>query len=85
MLTFARYWEDEAHTKAAMKPDDNGTLWMHTGDEAVMDEEGYVRSEFYSGHAFDFRSADWSFSCWAREGEITYLDRHCSDSLTYII
>ena len=28
-----------------MKPDENGTLWMYTGDEAVMDEEGYVRSK----------------------------------------
>lgn len=42
----ASYWEDEAHTKAAMKPDEDGTMWMYTGDEAVMDEEGYVRSEF---------------------------------------
>ena len=30
-----------------MKKDEEGTLWMHTGDEGVMDEEGYVRSEYY--------------------------------------
>ncbi|KAJ2918969.1 hypothetical protein MD484_g1453, partial [Candolleomyces efflorescens] len=37
------YWQDEIHTQQAMKKDEKGTLWMHTGDEAVMDEEGYVR------------------------------------------
>lgn len=37
------YWEDEEHTNAVMKKDETGTLWMHTGDEAIMDEEGYVR------------------------------------------
>lgn len=37
------YWKDERHTNEAMKRDENGTLWMHTGDEAVMDAEGYVR------------------------------------------
>lgn len=37
------YWGDEEQTKAAMKEDENGTLWMHSGDEGVMDEEGYLR------------------------------------------
>ncbi|KAG6895268.1 hypothetical protein C0992_002296 [Termitomyces sp. T32_za158] len=36
------YWNDEECTQAVMKPDSNGTLWMHTGDEAIMDEEGYL-------------------------------------------
>lgn len=44
-LVVERYWKDERHTNEAMKRDENGTLWMHTGDEAVMDAEGYVRSE----------------------------------------
>ena len=26
-----------------MIPDDNGEVWMHTGDEAEMDAEGYVK------------------------------------------
>ncbi|KAF8662371.1 hypothetical protein AX16_001176 [Volvariella volvacea WC 439] len=37
------YWNDEAQTKSVMKPDEDGTVWMHTGDEGIMDEEGYLR------------------------------------------
>ena len=33
------YWNDEAATRKAIDADG----WMHTGDLAVMDEEGYVR------------------------------------------
>jgi fatty-acyl-CoA synthase len=33
------YWDDEAATRAAI---DRGR-WMHTGDLAVMDEDGYVK------------------------------------------
>ena len=32
------YWNDEAKTKEAIDP----ARWMHTGDIAVMDEEGYI-------------------------------------------
>ncbi|MCY4664712.1 MAG: AMP-binding protein, partial [Acidimicrobiaceae bacterium] len=32
------YWNDEARTTEAIDPDG----WMHTGDLAVMDDEGYV-------------------------------------------
>lgn len=38
------YWEDEKQTKKVMKKDNEGTLWMHTGDEGIMDD-GYLRSE----------------------------------------
>ncbi|KAJ7512064.1 hypothetical protein B0H11DRAFT_1949572 [Mycena galericulata] len=38
------YWGDEAQTRQVMKTDpDDGTLWMHTGDEGIMDDEGYLR------------------------------------------
>ncbi|PIL27690.1 transporter [Ganoderma sinense ZZ0214-1] len=37
------YWNDEEQTDRVMKRDAEGTLWMHTGDEGIMDEEGYLR------------------------------------------
>ncbi|KAG6861288.1 hypothetical protein C0995_001842 [Termitomyces sp. Mi166 len=37
------YWNDEEHTQAVMKTDSNGTLWIHSGDEGIMDEEGYLK------------------------------------------
>ncbi|KAF9266062.1 acetyl-CoA synthetase-like protein [Marasmius fiardii PR-910] len=36
------YWEDPEQTKKVMKRDEEGTLWMHTGDEAVLDQDGYM-------------------------------------------
>lgn len=43
-----RYWEDEEQTKRVMKTDADGTLWMHTGDEGIMDEEGYLRGTIFA-------------------------------------
>ncbi|EKM75615.1 hypothetical protein AGABI1DRAFT_123040 [Agaricus bisporus var. burnettii JB137-S8] len=37
------YWNEEVQTKQVMKKDEEGTLWMSTGDEGIMDEEGYLR------------------------------------------
>jgi len=37
------YWADAEQSASVMKLDDEGTLWMHTGDEGVMDEDGYLR------------------------------------------
>lgn len=42
-LLMKGYWGDEAKTREVLQPDDEGVLWMHTGDEASMDEEGYVK------------------------------------------
>ena len=35
------YWQNEAKTREAMKPDNDGVVWMHTGDEGCLDSEGY--------------------------------------------
>ncbi|KAH9019411.1 acetyl-CoA synthetase-like protein [Lactarius hengduanensis] len=37
------YWGDKEQTDSAMRKDENGTLWMHTGDEATLDSDGYLR------------------------------------------
>ncbi|KAG9097892.1 hypothetical protein FRC06_007055 [Ceratobasidium sp. 370] len=39
------YWMDPEQTNAVMKQDkdDPNTLWMRTGDQAVMDREGYLK------------------------------------------
>lgn len=36
------YWRNETKTKDVMKTDDHGVCWMHTGDEAFIDDEGYA-------------------------------------------
>ncbi|KAF2729566.1 acetyl-CoA synthetase-like protein [Polyplosphaeria fusca] len=41
-LLMKGYWGDEARTAAVLQPDDDGVLWMHTGDEAAMDADGYI-------------------------------------------
>ena len=42
-LVMKGYWGDAERTAEVMVPDDNGQVWMHTGDEAEMDAEGYVK------------------------------------------
>ncbi|KAF8273702.1 hypothetical protein EI94DRAFT_1776296 [Lactarius quietus] len=37
------YWDDKEQTDAVMRKDENGTLWMHTGDQATLDSKGYLR------------------------------------------
>ncbi|TDL24641.1 acetyl-CoA synthetase-like protein [Rickenella mellea] len=39
------YWGDDEQTASVMKrhADDPSTVWMHTGDVGIMDEEGYVK------------------------------------------
>ncbi|KAK6397205.1 hypothetical protein LTR65_007705 [Meristemomyces frigidus] len=36
------YWENEAKTAEVMKKDADGVMWMHTGDEGLIDVEGYL-------------------------------------------
>ncbi|KAI0973311.1 acetyl-CoA synthetase-like protein [Xylaria arbuscula] len=35
------YWRDQEQTAKVMKLDSSGVLWMHSGDEGILDEEGY--------------------------------------------
>jgi len=37
----AGYWNNSEKTAEVMRRDEFGTLWLHTGDEAVFDERGY--------------------------------------------
>ncbi|KAI0065254.1 acetyl-CoA synthetase-like protein [Artomyces pyxidatus] len=38
------YWGDEEQTRAVIKKNrDDDDAWMHTGDEAIMDSDGYLR------------------------------------------
>jgi long-chain acyl-CoA synthetase len=37
------YYKNEEKTAEAMIRDEKGVIWMHTGDEALIDEEGYCR------------------------------------------
>ena len=42
-LVMKEYWGARAQTAEVMISDEGGKVWMHTGDEAVMDKEGYVK------------------------------------------
>ena len=42
-LVMKEYWGAPDRTAEVMLPDDEGKFWMHTGDEAEMDEDGYVK------------------------------------------
>ncbi|WPH04751.1 hypothetical protein R9X50_00764600 [Acrodontium crateriforme] len=35
------YWKNDEKSAEAMKRDDDGIVWLHTGDEAFIDHEGY--------------------------------------------
>jgi len=42
-LVMKEYWGAPERTAEVMMADDNGKVWMHTGDEAEMDGEGYIK------------------------------------------
>ncbi|KAL8733254.1 MAG: hypothetical protein Q9166_002271 [cf. Caloplaca sp. 2 TL-2023] len=42
-LVMKQYWGDKEKTKEVMLPDKAGKIWMHTGDEALMDSDGYLK------------------------------------------
>ncbi|THU80525.1 acetyl-CoA synthetase-like protein [Dendrothele bispora CBS 962.96] len=37
------YWNDEEQTNKVIKVDEEGTRWMYTGDEGILDEDGYLK------------------------------------------
>jgi acyl-CoA synthetase (AMP-forming)/AMP-acid ligase II len=41
-LVMKEYWGQPERTAEVMKADAEGKVWMHTGDEASIDEDGYV-------------------------------------------
>jgi acyl-CoA synthetase (AMP-forming)/AMP-acid ligase II len=62
-----RYWNDEEQTQSVMKKDEHGTLWMHTGDEGIMDQEGYLQGEVSNQNQI-WPVADILRSCWKDQG-----------------
>ncbi|KAI4208340.1 MAG: hypothetical protein LQ349_009743, partial [Xanthoria aureola] len=42
-LVMKEYWDDAQKTAEVMLKDDTGKVWMHTGDEALMDPKGYLK------------------------------------------
>ncbi|TFY59061.1 hypothetical protein EVJ58_g6018 [Rhodofomes roseus] len=42
-LVHKGYWEDEQQSEKAIVRDPEGVAWMSTGDEGIMDEEGYLK------------------------------------------
>lgn len=59
------YWQDDEQTKQVTRVDEaDGMIWMCTGDEGIMDEEGYVRSTFFCPIHTIRNYADDLRSCW---------------------
>jgi long-chain acyl-CoA synthetase len=38
----SEYWENPSETAATLRPSADGEPWLHTGDLAYMDDEGYI-------------------------------------------
>ena len=42
------YWGAQEQTDLVMRKDENGTSWMHTGDQATLDSDGYLRGALFT-------------------------------------
>ena len=59
------YWNNPAETKDALRTDADGATWLHTGDLAYLDEDGYV---FLVDRKKDMIKTS-GFQVWPREVE----------------
>ena len=59
------YWNNPLETSEALRTYDEGGMWLHTGDLAYMDEEGYV---FLVDRKKDLMKTS-GFQVWPREIE----------------
>jgi long-chain acyl-CoA synthetase len=61
----AEYWNDPAETETVLRRHDEGRSWLHTGDLAYMDDEGYL---FLVDRKKDMLKTS-GFQVWPREIE----------------
>jgi acyl-CoA synthetase (AMP-forming)/AMP-acid ligase II len=60
-LLMKGYWGDTTRTQQVMQPDKDGVMWMHTGDEASMDED---TSKSLEGSRTSSSKAERTFIRW---------------------
>lgn len=59
------YWRDLKKTAEVMRTDEDGQLWMHTGDEAMFDGDGYchitgrIKDLIIRGSIYKFPLTTW--------------------------
>jgi long-chain acyl-CoA synthetase len=61
----AEYWQNEAETSEVLRTHGDGDVWVHTGDLAYMDQEGYI---FLVDRKKDMLKTS-GFQVWPREIE----------------
>jgi long-chain acyl-CoA synthetase len=61
----AEYWQNDAETREALRTHGEGAVWVHTGDLAYMDQEGYI---FLVDRKKDMLKTS-GFQVWPREIE----------------